>query len=418
MRTKLRCAWQWLGCEQLDMVSVKQFGHFLIYIFRRFEANENRKNAASLTFVTLFAIVPLMTVSYGLLKVFPEFSGVSEELHEFVFKHFAPASGDVIKNYLQGFSEQASKLTWIGIATLGFSAFTLLLTIENALNRVWRVAAKRSGVGRFLLYWTMMSLGPLLLGVGFVVSSYLISLPFWLEDKTAAGLIRVVPYAFSALALTLMYTIVPGCKVEFRHALVGGLVAALMLELGKKMFLQMVSSFPSYQLIYGAFAAIPLFLVWVYVAWCLVLLGAELVRALGYAKKVQRGVRATDLDWSLEILRQASLAQQQGKTLQRGQLMEHLPLANADDWEAMLALLVDEGWLVLAADGGYALIRDLHSSLLSDLSDLIHKKHIVRIGVDWKESVWYERLNPVFMHVLIEKKTALSIPIHQVLFPR
>lgn len=394
-----------------------QIGQFLRYIFLRFEANENRKNAASLTFVTLFALVPLMTVGYGLLKVFPEFAGVSEQLHDFVFKHFAPASGDVIKNYLHGFSQQASKLTWIGILILGFSAFTLLLTVENALNRVWRVREKRSGVGRFLLYWTMMSLGPLLLGVGFVVSSYLISLPIWFEEKTVAWVIRAVPYFFSSLALTLMYAIVPGCKVDVRHAVIGGLTAAGLLEFGKFIFLWLVSSFPSYQLIYGAFAAIPLFLVWVYVAWCIVLLGAELVRGLGYAKKVQVGVKATDLDWALEILRQASLAQGQAKPLQRSQLTEHLPLANADDWESMLELLVEEGWLVASADGGYALIRDLHTALLSELSDLIHQKQILRIGVDWKDSPWHERLVPVFFHVLIEKKTALAIPVYDVVFP-
>ena len=395
---------------------MSQIGYFLRYIFLRFESNENRKNASSLTFVTLFALVPLMTVGYGLLKVFPQFAGVSDQLQDFVFAHFVPTSGDVVKEYLQGFSDQASKLTWLGILTLCASAFTLLLTIENALNRVWRVTEKRSGIGRFLLYWTMLSLGPFLLGLGFLFSSYLISLPIWFDAPATSVVVQFLPYIFGTLALTLMYTIVPGCKVELKHALAGAAIAAALLEVGKFIFIWGVSSFPSYQLVYGAFAAIPLFLLWIYVAWCIVLLGAELVRALAFAKKERGGIKATDLDWTLELLRQASISQESGKPLYRKDLVEQLPLENADQWEPLLEELTLKGWLVQSADDGYVLLKDLHTTPLSGLSDMIHQQHIAQIGVEWRQSPWHERLAPVFYHVLIEKKAALAIPIHDVIF--
>ncbi len=156
----------------------------------------------------------------------------------------------------------------------------MLVTIEKAFNEIWRVRQPRRGVGRFLLYWAILSLGPLLLGAGFAVTTYITSLSLLHGPDALPGaetLLGLMPLAFSVAAFTLLYSAVPNARVPVRHALMGGVFTAVLFEAAKTLFGLYVSLFPGYQLIYGAFATVPIFLLWIYLSWMIVLFGAVLV---------------------------------------------------------------------------------------------------------------------------------------------
>lgn len=253
----------------------------LIAAFKRFNSLGHTTDAAALTYTTLFALVPLLTVTYSVLSMIPSLQENRSDIEALMLGNLVPSSGDVLMEYLHQFSQQAQQLTAVGIVLLAITAFMMLRSIENTFNQVWQIKRGRKGLSSFLLYWAILSLGPLILSAGLAVSSYLASLSLWKEDWVpsygilALGL--VVPYLASFLAFTLIYWAVPNCNVPLKHAAIGGAVVAMFFEIGQEIFAEATTFFPTYQLIYGAFAAVPLFLMWLYLSWLLILLGAEIV---------------------------------------------------------------------------------------------------------------------------------------------
>ena len=392
-----------------------EIGRFLVFILVRFEANENRKSAAALTFVTLFAIVPLMTAGYSMLTVFPQFSSFLDQFHQFIFEHFFPASGQKMEEVLTGFAVQAKNLTLVGLVMLLVSAISLMFTIENAFNRIWRVESKRIGK-RLVYYWLVILIGPVLLAIGFLMSSYLLSSRLWLEHVESVYqvhdlMVRLLPFLFSAAAFSLMYYFLPSCKVRIFDAIFGGVVAAGLLEACKVGFVFILAGMPSYQVVYGAFAVVPLFLVWVFVAWCVVLLGAEIVRSVPFAKKKWTGVKASQLDWALMILNR--LNQSGSNRVAREKLLTSLSLVDADEWEKVLQVLIKLSWIADDLDE-YELLIDLNDKTVGELSEVLHGKKIEQIGVVCKESEWFETLSPLMKELREKKKAALALPISKV----
>lgn len=391
---------------------------FLVYMLKRFEKNDNRKNAASLTFMTLFAIVPLMTVGFTVLKAFPAAASVAADIQDFIFQHFAPATGMNIKTYLISFSQQAKNLTWIGAAFLLVTALTLMLTIEDAFNRVWRVTKKRNGVTRILVYWSVISLGPLVITLGFLLSSELVAYTSsaFHGSKIKQHLLPWLPFILSTLGLSFLYTYVPNCKINKRHAFFGGLLAAALFELGKHFFVWQVTAFPSYRLVYGAFAVVPLFLLWVYIAWCIVLLGAEFVRALGFQHEDHNLAKeGNDTEWALELLRLISQAQFDGSPLSRMELSQQLGLKDADHWEQVLGRLQNANWITTDSDDAYLLLVDLHRKTLADLMVLFEVEGLHKLTVSWQGAPWYVELNGRFAKLQAHYQDLLNIPVYQLL---
>lgn len=241
-------------------------------------------SAAALTFASLMALVPMITVLYAVLALMPSLHAKSADIQAWIFSHFLPSSGIEIQNYLQSFSQQASHLTNIGLVMLFATALTMMRRIEHSLNFIWHVPQPRKGVEGFMRYWTVLTLGPLLFGLGLALTSYIASLKFFSDTLTHLGIARylldILPFLCSWSAFSLIYVIVPNCDVPIKKGILGGLMAALVFELGKRGFTLFVVHFGSYQLIYGAFAALPLFLLWLYVSWIIFLLGAVLTRTL------------------------------------------------------------------------------------------------------------------------------------------
>ena len=179
-------------------------------------------------------------------------------------------------------------MTAFGACGLIITALLLMYSIDSALNTIWRSKRTRPRIYSFAVYWMILTLGPLLAGVSLAISSYLLSLR-WASELHGVidNLLRVFPLLLSWLSFWLLYSIVPTTQVPNRDAIVGALVAALLHELGKKAFSLYITAFPSYQLIYGVLAVIPILFVWVYWTWCIVLLGAEITVTLGEYRKLK-----------------------------------------------------------------------------------------------------------------------------------
>ncbi|WP_454254759.1 YihY family inner membrane protein [Pseudomonas sp. Marseille-Q8238] len=350
-------------------VDVMEFWRFLL---QRFFADRAMQSAGALTYTTLFAVVPMMTVTFVILSAIPAFQGMGEDIQGFIFRNFVPSSGATVQEYLRDFTVQARKLTWVGVVLLAVTAFMMLLNIEKAFNTIWRVRQPRRGVQRFLLYWAILSLGPLLLGVGFAVSTYITSLALLAGPNALIGaktLLGFAPLLSSVAAFTLIYATVPNTRVPLRHALIGGLFGAVLFEIAKALFGVFVRLFPGYQLIYGAFATVPLFLLWIYVSWLIVLFGAELVCNLSSSRQWRRRALPKVLIM-LGVLRVFHRRQQKGLAVRHVDAQrEGWPLEE-HEWEEVLEFLEREHLVCRVSGGaGWVLCRDLeHFSLYQLLS--------------------------------------------------
>ena len=342
---------------------------FVRFLVRRFLADRGPNSAAALTYTTLFAVVPMMTVTFAMLSAVPAFKDVGEQIQYYIFNNFIPSTGATIHEYLLTFTSQARQLTWFGVGFLMATALMMLLTIEKAFNTIWRVRQPRRGVSSFLLYWAVLSLGPLLLGAGFATSTYIASLSLISGPYAVPGvgtLIKVMPLLLSVAAFTLIYAAVPNTRVPLRHALVGGVFTAVLFEAAKQLFGLYVGFFPSYQLIYGAFAAVPLFLLWVYLTWMIVLFGAELVCGMSSSQQWRRRPLPRLLVM-LMLLRHLHQRQQDGRDFRLRDLHEAGLRLPDDEWDEILEFFEREQLVCRTGSGGWVLCRDLHHYSLDQL---------------------------------------------------
>ncbi|GAA0786527.1 YihY family inner membrane protein [Marinobacterium sediminicola] len=343
---------------------------FLRALARQYQTNQGVLNAAALTYTTLFAVVPLMTVSYSMLAAVPNFRGVGEQVQGWIFENFVPATGMVVQEYLSTFASQAQKLTVIGIVFLVITSIMMMKNIEAAFNRIWRVTEPRKGLSSFLLYWAVLSLGPILIGLGLLLTSYIASLPFISSATEVVGrarLLSLLPPLFSALAFMLLYAAVPNCRVPLRNAAIGGVFAAVLFELAKRGFALFVTQFPSYELIYGAFAAVPMFLVWIFISWTIILLGAELTRLLTVSHVSKYRTHEPHLYTVLAVLQRLWVAQQEGEPVPDRVLLQEIPGLDQGRWDDYVQLLMDAGLIRRTEGGQYLLSRDLSRYTLLQL---------------------------------------------------
>ena len=342
---------------------------FLLYLVNQFLRNGGIINASALTYTTLFAVVPLMTVSYAMLAAIPSFQGVGEQVQGWIFSNFVPATGEVVQGYLKDFTQQAQKLTAVGVGFLVVTSIMMMRNIEVAFNRIWRVTEQRKGMSSFLLYWAVLSLGPILIGLGLLVTSYIASLPL-ISDATQlvgkARLLSLLPMVMSCAAFTLLYAAVPNCKVPIKNAFVGGIVVAILFETAKRGFALFATQFPSYELIYGAFAAVPLFLVWIFISWFIILMGAELTRALTVYQNKNVQQEQSHLQTLLSILFLLWKAQQQGNSVSDQQLLLGVSGLDQAGWDQYVQLLLAKDMIMRTDQGEYVLCRDLGALSLNE----------------------------------------------------
>lgn len=257
------------------------YGRFLL---KRVNQDRLTVTAGYLAYITLLSLVPLISVVFAMMSAFPMFAELRDTLQDFVFANFVPTAGEMVKQHIQGFVDNASSMTAIGVAALAVTAMLLISAIEQNFNHIWRVTNKRRWSVAFSTYWMILTLGPILAGASLAMSSYVMSLRIFQGESffgIGAFLLSLLPFILSTLMFVVFYMVVPNTRVRFSHAICGALVAAILFELAKRAFAFYITQFPSYQVIYGALATIPILFVWVYVSWLVALLGAELTASLG-----------------------------------------------------------------------------------------------------------------------------------------
>ncbi len=270
---------------------VKMGFHFVRLLLKRADKDDLTLLAGHLAYVSLLSLVPLIAVVFSLFALFPVFSEISDQLKIFIFNNFIPSTGNVIQRYLEQFVANSSKMTTFGTCGLIVTALLLIASVDSVLNKIWNSKKKRPMVFSFAVYWMVLTLGPILLVASVAISSYLLSLN-WLSINGVHSVIdqmlRILPLLISWISFWLIYQVVPTVRVPPLDALMGALVAGLLFELGKKGFALYIQLFPSYQLIYGVLAVIPILFLWVYVSWCIVLLGAEITVTLGEYRSLRK----------------------------------------------------------------------------------------------------------------------------------
>ena len=239
--------------------------------------------AGYLSYVCLMSLVPLVVVMLSVMTAFPLFAELQHSIEQFVYQNFVPAAGDVVQQYLTGFVANASKMSAVAISFLFVAALLLISSIDNTFNKIWRVTDKRRTITSFAMYWMVLTLGPILVGASIALSSYLVSIVA-VDEYDVLGIsdmfIRILPLLSSIIAFIILYIAVPNKAVPFKFALSGAIVAGVLFELAKKAFALYITAFPSYQVIYGALATIPIIFLWVYVSWIIVLTGALITVSL------------------------------------------------------------------------------------------------------------------------------------------
>ena len=386
---------------------------FFVLVGQRFTRHEAPQNAAALTYTTLLSLVPLMTVTLAVFSAFPVADRVYGLSQDFVFANFVPTSGEVLQQYLSEFSDKASRLTGAGAAFLVVVALLMMANIDRALNAIWEVKAKRSVASKFLIYWAVLSLGPVLIGASVVVTSYVVSLPV-LSEAASSGigrrLLGLTPVATSAIAFTMMYLIGPNRRVRFSHALIGGVFAAVLFEFAKRAFGFYITQFPAYEAIYGALASIPIFLVWLYLSWIVVLLGAEVTHCLSiyrWSASDQR-VCATGMGDAIAVLLVLDELAENGASATTAELATHKRRWMEPQLEDLLSELRALRWVHMTRDGNWVLARRLSDATLLDLYasrrfDLPHSG-----DPDWPSD---PRLAEVLEHSNAGIRDALNIPM-------
>ncbi|MCF7501158.1 MULTISPECIES: virulence factor BrkB family protein [unclassified Pseudoalteromonas] len=262
---------------QISIFLKQQPGWWMQYLTRCID-DQITVNAGYLAYVTLLSIVPLVAVGVAIFSAFPGFESTLVTIENFLFTNLVPTSTDVIKEHISSFAGNANKMTAVGVGFLAAVSLLLIRNVDATLNRIWRIKKKRPMMISFAVYWMVLSLGPVLLGASIGVTSYIVSLVSF-ADQGIPGfsgfLLKLLPYVISMVGFIMLYTLVPNTRVPFRAAIPGALFAAMLFELTKKGFALYISHFPSYEVIYGALATIPILFVWVYLSWIVVLLGAE-----------------------------------------------------------------------------------------------------------------------------------------------
>ncbi|HYD94643.1 MAG TPA: YihY family inner membrane protein [Noviherbaspirillum sp.] len=323
------------------------------FAMRRLDQERLPQVAGSLTLTTVLALVPMLTVAFAIFTTFPMFNTFRASLEAYFIKSVMPKGiANTILGNLNQFANKATRLSAVGAIGLILTTLIMMMTIDRAFNHIWRVKSSRPFHQRLVVYWAIMTLGPLLIGVSISVTSHLLtatsgvvsSVPFF-----GAMAYTVISVTLTTVAFTLLYIVVPNRFVDWRDAAAGGLLAAVAFEIAKRAFVVFITQFPTYTVIYGALAALPIFLLWVYVSWLLTLMGAVLAAALPVVKyerwwhEASPGSAFIEAMAILEVLHDAR-AEGATASVDARTIRDRTRLG-FDESESLLQRMLDAGWV-------------------------------------------------------------------------
>ncbi|MFT4257042.1 MAG: YihY family inner membrane protein [Pseudoxanthomonas sp.] len=352
----------------------ERVGTFARFLAQRFLDDRLFQAAAALSYTTVFALVPLAMVVFGVLSAFPVFAEWREQLTDYVFSNFVPSAANAVKDKLFEFLGNSGKLTVAGAVGLIVSLLITLNSVEGTFNRIWRVAGARPRLSRFLVYWTVLTLGALLAAASLALSAWVFALPFLrdtVEGKWLSGLaLRSAPVLIELIAIAAIYRVVPHRTVQVRYALAGALIATLLLEAIKWGLGLYLATFNAYEKLYGALAALPILLLWIYLCWVAVLLGASIASAIAafrYQPASMRLPAGYEIYGLLRLLGRFDEARGQGRGLHSDEMLELEPILTDSLVQQFVGQLSDIGLLRRAESGEWLLSRDLDNLTLAEL---------------------------------------------------
>jgi membrane protein len=372
----------------------------------RFREDRLGLTASSLTFTTTMALVPFFTVVLAVFTAFPMFGKLQTALQTWLVQSLIPdAIARQVLGYLTQFAGKASRLGSVGLAVLVVTAFALVLTIDRTLNSIWRVKQRRPLAQRVLIYWAVMTLGPLLLGASISISSYVISGSRGLVAAMPGAvqvLLDVIEFFLLAAGLAALYRYVPNTPVRRSHAWAGALFAMLGIEIARRLLAVYLGKVPTFSAVYGAFATVPILLVWIYVGWVIVLMGAVIA---AYLPSLVAGTRRRSqahgwqFQLALEVLgklhraRSSASRGMSARQLAREMEVEALQLEPvletlvALDWVGRINELEDE------EDTRYILLADVQATALEPLM-----RHLLLPYSEATDKLWKSgRLSTVYL---------------------
>jgi membrane protein len=378
--------------KEIEMFSdMQRVRNLAAHVWRHFKQDRCFEEAASLGYTSLLAIVPLFAVVFGVASAFPVFDHWVNELQSFIFENFIPASGEQIQSYVTGFLGSVSRLTLPGTFFLILTALLLMMRIERAFNRIWRVPVARPIINRIVMYWAVLTLGPLALGAAATLSALPAFDTLGVAGADSGKLRSLGIFSLTWLAFTITFLLVPNRSVRILHAGIGALLSAILFSFAKIGFVTFVGR-ASFNVIYGTLATIPIFLFWLYLVWIVILLGASLAASLTTFSD-----RRSEWRWPWEwefllayrFIGHLWLAQCEGKAVSQEDLLRVEKGVAESLLQKLLGQFLQANFVTRDQEDNWVLTRDLDHLSLLDLYRAGHF-HLPMGGLPDvpSESVW------------------------------
>ncbi len=392
---------------------------FLRFLTRHFFEDNCQQKAASLTYTTMLSIVPILTVLLMILSSVPALASVRAQIYEVIYSNLLPQSSLQVSKYINSFAEKSTNLTAIGVMVLFVTTIMTLTTVERAFNQIWRVDERSGGFKSMLRYWTIITLGPLVLGTAFIVSSAVQSLSFLNRQIAGYGIdwsfwVQMVSIGITVAGFIGMYWFIPKARVPFKSAVIAGVIVAIVFELLKYIFGAVMTNFTSYEAIYGAFAAIPIFLLWIFLSWNLILLGVEISYTLTIFETEEVYPRHPLLSL-MDMLNLVYSRYIKGETVTEQELRNVLGRKELPKWYLYINYLKDSNLIAVTEDDEYILKKDLSKMTLWDFYRTLPyplpiKDELDEMTIEDKEP-WLSLLVDRFKNTEAFAKQQLNLPL-------
>lgn len=395
----------------------KTWFQFVLFVLRRFEADRCREQAGSLTYTTLFAVVPMLTVFLVIISSIKALEPARQQLQQLIYSNFLPKTTIAFDKALNAFTDKSSNLTIIGILFLFVTTVMMLTSIEKVFNRIWRVRETRGGIIGFMRYWTIISLGPILLGSAFVISSTMASLNvlsnnFAGYELNGAFVLWLISFSLTVLGFFILNWTIPNRSVPIKSALIAGLFSAVVFELLKNLFGFIMSNFTSYEVIYGAFAAIPIFLLWIFLSWNIVLIGVEISYALT-AFTAHKEQKRHPVIMLLDLMELFYKKQQHGLSISDDEALDVLGRDEIGRWPSYVLMLEQQNLVKRTDDNQYVLVRNLSQvdfwSFYSQLPYPLPKRR--DLSNVHHDDLWIKKIGPALVESDDYLAAKLAIPL-------
>lgn len=337
---------------------------FTKFVFSQFNDKKCSAMASELTLNNMLALVPLMTVAVSLMAVFPAFENLNSQVQELIFKNFLPEKGLAVQNYLNEYVNKSKNLSAIGFIFLIITSLLLMRSVDRSINTIWETPSKRKGISKWLAYWAMLTMAPILIAASLVASSSFAALPVF---KTIGSTLSIgLPFMLTILAFTVLYVITPYSRIAFSKALIAAFITAIFFEIAKYAFAIFVTKFSTYEVIYGAITAIPLFFLWVYLSWMIVLLGVAICFGLHrFESNVEK--QQDPFVSSIYLARFFAQAQQAETSLDMEQLKNKFPQLHEQTIRNIVENLIELGFIAKTENEHYCLIVNGAELTIADI---------------------------------------------------